>query len=65
MNKIEKQVLQNYSQGSMGGDLASIFILALFLVLKQLKIRYWRKGVNGHQLGIPGKWITTTTTTVG
>ena len=40
MNKIEKQVLQNNSQGSMGGNLASIFILALFLVLKQLKIRY-------------------------
>ena len=40
MNKIEKQVLQNNSQGSMGVNLASIFILALFLVLKQLRIRY-------------------------
>lgn len=63
MNRIEKQVLQNYSQGAVG-NLASISILALFLVLKQLKTRDQRRGVNGHQLGIPVIWIMTVTTTV-
>lgn len=53
MNRIEKQVLQNSSHGAVG-KLASISILALFLVLKPLKTRDQRRGVNGHQLGIPG-----------
>lgn len=52
MNRIEKQVLQDYSQGAMG-NLASISILAFFLVLKQLKTRDQRREMNGHQLGIP------------
>lgn len=43
MNRIEKQVLQDSSQGAMG-NLASTSILALLLVLKQLRTRDRRKG---------------------